>query len=263
MVHFSHLVNSSNAIETRAQTAVSGVVPVDVSTDVLVGYGGTDIRINPSVEFSVDSTGWFPSFDVKITIFSEPVNLGILKADATGRIDGFLRLPANFPPGHHRLVLEGSASDGSQQSYERIVFVPGDPKFGDDYGTYAQGFAPGEEVIVTYGNETFRYNADSSGGVLFSAPAVDSTMVFAAKSVGSRTVASKLSASKTPDTVRAGQEPAPSAASGASPVVTSSSAQPTTSTSPAADGSGAQSTSVPAVAPAPAQPIVVEPRFAG
>jgi lysophospholipase L1-like esterase len=240
--------------------------------DVTVGYGGTDIRINPSVEFSVDSSGWFPSFDVKINIFSEPVTLGTLKADATGRIDGFLRLPANFPPGHHRLVLEGSAPDGSQQSYERIVFVPGDPKFGDDFGTYVQGFSPGEEVTVTYGRETFRYHADSSGGVLFSAPAVDSNMVFVAKSVGTRTVASKLSVNGVSAAVAA--PPARSS----SPEVASTSAQPATSTSDptptstavatststsVASGSGAQSTSVPAVAPAPAQAISVEPRFAG
>jgi lysophospholipase L1-like esterase len=233
--------------------------------DVTVGYGGTDIRINPSVEFSVDSSGWFPSFDVKINIFSEPVTLGTLKADATGRIDGFLRLPANFPPGHHRLVLEGSAPDGSQQSYERIVFVPGTPKFGDDYGTYVQGFTPGEEVTVTYGKETFRYGADSSGGVLFSAPAVDSTMVFVAKSVGSRTVASKLNANNVTGAAPNGSVPA-SGSAAVSPEGTLSSAQSATSTtsttSPASD-SGAQSTSVPAVAPAPAQAISVEPRFAG
>ena len=122
-----------------------------------------------------------PNSTVTLTMYSEPVPLGTVTADAKGLVDTTVRVP-DLAPGVHRLVLSGEGDGGVQREQELLVKVPGRPT--GSYTTYLTGFAtrpvtpmpdnPVETVDVTVnGTALGTFQVDAFGGVLVSVPSVD------------------------------------------------------------------------------------------
>ncbi len=118
---------------------------------------------------------------VTITLFSEPINLGTVQADATGRVDTSITVP-DLSPGIHRLVLSGEGADGVQLTQELLLDVAGRPT--DSYTVYLTGFTtrpdvpapntPIETVHVTLnGMDIGTFQVDNFGGVLVTIPTVE------------------------------------------------------------------------------------------
>ncbi|MFE6967222.1 hypothetical protein ACFVAJ_19240 [Agromyces sp. NPDC057679] len=60
-------------------------------------------------DFRVTGSGFKPNEVVKIYLHSDPIFLGTLTADAAGKIDGFVKIPANAPAGEHHIVIVDTA----------------------------------------------------------------------------------------------------------------------------------------------------------
>lgn len=70
------------------------------------GVGGTP---TPGGAITVSEDGFAPGVPVHAVLYSSPVTLGTLLADATGRAAGTLTLPTSTPAGAHTLALFGGS----------------------------------------------------------------------------------------------------------------------------------------------------------
>jgi hypothetical protein len=61
-------------------------------------------------EIAVTGEGFASGETVRFELHSDPIVLGTLRADAGGRIDGTLRIPASVPAGAHTLVALGEGA---------------------------------------------------------------------------------------------------------------------------------------------------------
>jgi hypothetical protein len=62
--------------------------------------------------FKVSASGFGPLTEVSVYIYSDPVFLGSLTADSTGRIDGEFNVPEGLAPGAHTIELTGVDAAG-------------------------------------------------------------------------------------------------------------------------------------------------------
>ncbi|WP_159599472.1 hypothetical protein [Agromyces humi] len=60
-------------------------------------------------DFRVTGSGFKANEVVKVYLHSDPILLGELTADADGKIDGYVKIPANAPAGEHHIVLVDTA----------------------------------------------------------------------------------------------------------------------------------------------------------
>jgi hypothetical protein len=109
-------------------TTTTTVAPTTtvVTTSPNAGYGAEhSATMTTTVEGSVQITGanWMPGAPVDVAVHSDPVHLGTLVADATGRIDGTFTLPAAVPAGDHLVVLSGTATNGQPATIELVLGV--------------------------------------------------------------------------------------------------------------------------------------------
>ncbi len=96
---------------------------------------------------AIAGSGFAPDSLIDVTIFSEPVNLGVVKTDSSGDFTAELMVPRSVPAGPHTIKLDGLNSQGELMTVSVGVEVL-DPRFVD--------------------------SAESSGGVSASAPVGDS-----------------------------------------------------------------------------------------
>jgi hypothetical protein len=85
---------------TTTTTAPSPVLTVAPSSAV------------PGATVSVTSTGWSPGAAVAVSLHSDPIDLGTLVADATGRVSGAVTVPLAATVGVHQVVLSGLGANG-------------------------------------------------------------------------------------------------------------------------------------------------------
>jgi LPXTG-motif cell wall-anchored protein len=62
----------------------------------------------PGGTFSIVSAGWKALSQVVVTLFSTPVQLGTMTADASGTAQGSFTVPADTPAGAHTIELTGT-----------------------------------------------------------------------------------------------------------------------------------------------------------
>ncbi|MCE0488296.1 SGNH/GDSL hydrolase family protein [Ornithinimicrobium sediminis] len=156
-------------------------VPRSAPSEPPAGGDGNPLRALFDRLLRVIVGAFAPNSTVGLTLFSEPLDLGEVTADATGVVDTEIRVP-DLNPGIHRLQLEGRGAAGAQVVQEVLLEVEGRPT--GSYTTYLTGFerrpavptpdAPIETVTVTVGGASVgEFQVDRFGGVLISVPSVE------------------------------------------------------------------------------------------
>jgi MYXO-CTERM domain-containing protein len=72
-------------------------------------------------------TGFSPNSEVKIWLFSTPVELGTVKTDSNGNFEGSLPLPSEIAVGEHTVQLNGLSKAGEERSVSVGVVVADAP----------------------------------------------------------------------------------------------------------------------------------------
>ncbi|NNE96062.1 MAG: hypothetical protein HKN24_08530 [Acidimicrobiales bacterium] len=109
--------------------------------------------------------GWVPFTTVSVTLYSDPVALGVFTTNADGVVDTTVQIPLDTPPGIHRLVFEGEAA-GVARTVTINAFIDGDPQPESEHSVYLAGFEPFETVEATLGENVAVLSADADGGVI-------------------------------------------------------------------------------------------------
>jgi hypothetical protein len=94
----------------------SGTLVLDQST------GGSPKAIAAGGSFVLTGDGFAGNAAVTLVVYSEPRELGRTVADATGRIDASVTLPADLT-GQHTVTALGNAADGTPRSLQAAVDV--------------------------------------------------------------------------------------------------------------------------------------------
>lgn len=101
--------------ESKEYTVVVTRLPVPVAViSFVLGFGAGDVA--GGAEAQVNVTNLLPGSAATVTMHSTPVVLGSTIVLGNGSVSLDVRLPASVPAGAHRLVLEGTAQDGSAVS---------------------------------------------------------------------------------------------------------------------------------------------------
>lgn len=77
----------------------------------------------PGCQLHLTGTGYGPNSNLRVTLHSDPVELGTLTADASGDLAGDVRVPPSTAPGVHAISLRGTAQDGSQEYATSFIEV--------------------------------------------------------------------------------------------------------------------------------------------
>ena len=159
---------SSGVIETPPGEAVTAT-----RKPIPVAGGGTSVAL--------DLTGYGPGTTADVTYGGDL--LATLTASADGGITGPVTLP-EAPPGVHVLTVEGATSSGAMFGHDLRLLYPGNPRAGQFYSIYVEGFEPRpahiesthEQDEVAVSLEGFDYSGlldtivDVDGGVLLAFP---------------------------------------------------------------------------------------------
>lgn len=111
------------SIETQLSRRDNGLVITAGSMSATV-YGETsdgqrialdadgNLQLDQGDRVVVEGAGFDPDSTVDIWLFSTPTRLGDLVASGAGTVSGSFAVPSTIESGSHRLVLEGTSSDG-------------------------------------------------------------------------------------------------------------------------------------------------------
>jgi hypothetical protein len=102
---------TTTSTTTTTTTEVPGSGPVASYGDDAAG-GRSSLTVVPGGDLTIASQGWQPSSVVTVTMFSDPVELGTVRAGADGRFVASFAVPAGTELGSHRVVLTGVGADG-------------------------------------------------------------------------------------------------------------------------------------------------------
>ncbi len=101
--------NQITAVAGDISTSISGLRP-DGQRVALNAEG--NLVLNEDDKIVVEASGLEPNEDVEVWMFSTPTKLGVIAADANGKIAGTFNLPNGIESGDHRVVLSGTNPDG-------------------------------------------------------------------------------------------------------------------------------------------------------
>jgi hypothetical protein len=103
--------------------ATPPATPLTLTTDQ-----GDTTRVEPGRRIVVSGTGFAPHSTVTVTVYSEPVVLATVTADATGAFSVPVTVPTDLPAGRHAFVALGVDPDGQPHSLrlDLVVPAPGD-----------------------------------------------------------------------------------------------------------------------------------------
>ena len=76
-------------------------------------------------ELTVSGTGFGPSTPVQVVLYSSPVLLGQVQADATGAVNTTVTIPASTTNGEHTVVLFGQDPTGADFNLQATIKVTG------------------------------------------------------------------------------------------------------------------------------------------
>jgi hypothetical protein len=72
-----------------------------------------DLVVNEGDKLVASAAGFAPETEVEVWMYSTPTRLGVITADADGKVSGTFELPNGLEAGDHRLVFSGNNSDGA------------------------------------------------------------------------------------------------------------------------------------------------------
>jgi hypothetical protein len=102
--------NQITAAAGDIKTTVSGLTP-DGQRVSLNEEG--NLVLDEDDKIVVEASGIEPNEDVEVWMFSTPTKLGVIAADANGKIAGTFNLPTGIESGDHRVVLSGTNPEGT------------------------------------------------------------------------------------------------------------------------------------------------------
>ena len=106
----SRVNNQITATAGDISTTISGLTP-DGQRVALNTEG--NLVLNEGDKIVVEASGVEPDEDVAVWMFSTPTKLGVIAADASGKIAGTFNLPNGIESGEHRVVLSGTNRNGT------------------------------------------------------------------------------------------------------------------------------------------------------
>ena len=106
----SRVNNQITATAGDISTTISGLTP-DGQRVALNDEG--NLVLNEGDKIVVEASGVAPDEDVAVWMFSTPTKLGVIAADASGKIAGTFNLPNGIESGEHRVVLSGTNRNGT------------------------------------------------------------------------------------------------------------------------------------------------------
>jgi len=95
------------------------VVAATARADVLAQYSPgvrvwfDRVSVPQGGVLKINSAGWAPGASVQMTVFSDPVDLGVALADSIGSMSHSWNVPTDFPLGAHTVTLTGLDLAGS------------------------------------------------------------------------------------------------------------------------------------------------------
>ena len=102
--------NQITAAAGDISTTISGLRP-DGQRVALNAEG--NLVLDERDKIVVEASGIEPYKDVEVWMFSTPTKLGVIAADANGKIAGTFNLPNGIESGDHRVVLSGTNPEGT------------------------------------------------------------------------------------------------------------------------------------------------------
>ncbi len=106
----SRVNNQITATAGDISTTISGLTP-DGQRVALNDEG--NLVLNEGDKIVVEASGVEPDEDVAVWMFSTPTKLGVIAADARGKIAGTFNLPNGIETGEHRVVLSATSRNGT------------------------------------------------------------------------------------------------------------------------------------------------------
>jgi hypothetical protein len=107
----SRASNQITAIAGEITTTVSGLTS-DGQRVALNSEG--NLIVNKGDKLVVDAAGFAPDSEVEVWMYSTPTQLGVVTADAGGKVSGTFALSDGLEVGDHRVVLSGENLGGAE-----------------------------------------------------------------------------------------------------------------------------------------------------
>lgn len=106
------LSRSENRITAKAAGVAATIWGLDKDGRTVALDIDGNVRLNIGDKVVVQASGFAAGEDVSVWLFSVPSRLGVIAADDSGKVEGTFDLPKNVEMGDHRLVFDGTRSDG-------------------------------------------------------------------------------------------------------------------------------------------------------
>jgi len=110
----NHAVNITILAKARADTSkyAEANITVRLKTPEAFSVEITPNTLSAGEPITIKSIDWAPNTNVTISLHSDPVTLGVLKADGDGIINGSFDIPSETTIGSHLVKLDGTGKDG-------------------------------------------------------------------------------------------------------------------------------------------------------
>ena len=106
------VTRSENKITTKVAGLAATIWGLDENGKTVALDVDGNIRLNIGNKIVVQASGFASGEDVSIWMYSSPSRLGVIAADKAGKVEGTFDLPENIEIGNHRLIVDGTRSDG-------------------------------------------------------------------------------------------------------------------------------------------------------
>ena len=106
------VTRSENKITTKVAGLAATIWGLDENGKTVALDADGNIRLNIGNKIVVQASGFASGEDVSIWMYSSPSRLGVIAADKAGKVEGTFDLPENIEIGNHRLIVDGTRSDG-------------------------------------------------------------------------------------------------------------------------------------------------------
>jgi hypothetical protein len=102
--------------ENRVTASVAGISAtisgLTIEDEVVSLDSDGNLRLVTEDQLVVDASGYVAGQEVSVWVYSTPSRLGVVTADASGKLTGTFDLPAGIDSGDHRVVLDGANENG-------------------------------------------------------------------------------------------------------------------------------------------------------
>lgn len=106
------VTRSENKVTTKVAGLAATIWGLDENGKTVALDADGNIRLNIGNKIVVQASGFASGEDVAIWMYSSPSRLGVIAADKAGKVEGTFDLPENIELGNHRLIFDGTRSDG-------------------------------------------------------------------------------------------------------------------------------------------------------